>query len=285
MAVNLQELEKLYFDGTKHAVYQNIPAFVQQALGYSVELDETWRGDSARYKNLLAHMDFTRLDVLGDIGANTGFFSLSLAHRFSHLTVYAYEANPNHHRFITAIKNQFSLQNVQVKNLFVDLSHIDALGRHDCLLNYNVLHHAGVDFDQGLVTPETFSEYAAAYLKKMRTKAACMVFQMGFNWGGNKAKPLVPVQDDAGKVLFMAKIFRQSGWEIDKIFTVRQQGVFEYFAMEPEIILRLNDNPSTAEAAVREYYARYDLPAFSEFYRRPLFYLSAESPTESSGVR
>lgn len=272
MTATVKELEKLYFDGTKHAVYQNIPAFVQNALGYSVEINETWRGDTARYHNLLQNLNLDQISVLGDIGANTGFFSLSLAHRFPHLKVFAYEGNNNHHRFISQIIKMFGLKNIEVKNLFVDMKGLEDLPQHDCLLNYNVLHHAGVDFDRDLVSFDSYTGYAVEYLKKLSKKATYMIFQMGFNWGGNKARPLVPVDYDAGKVLFMGKIFQQSNWEIDRIFTVRHTGEFEYFKIDASIIRKLNIKPSDARGDLVDYYSKYDISSFSEFYRRPLFY-------------
>lgn len=276
MALNIAELEQLYFDGTKHARYQNIPGFVQDALGYTVEIDEQWRGDTARYQNLLNNFDFKNIKNIGDIGANTGFFSLSIGRRFPQIEVNAYEANANHSAFIQNIVNQFGLDNVQVHNLSVDLRGVDDLGQHDCLLNYNVLHHAGVDFDKGLATLETFAQYAEDYLGRLAGKTKYMIFQMGFHWGGNKTKPIIHVNNDAGKVLFMSEIFRKSHWKIDKIFTVRQAGIFKYVEMDNEIIETLNEHPQSAETGIKEFYAKYDLPAFSEFYRRPIFYCSTD---------
>ena len=276
MAINKDELEKLYFDGTKHSRYQNIPVFVQEALGYSVQIDEQWRGDTARYTNLLQNLDFENIKILGDIGANTGFFALSIGRRYAHIEVQAYEANKNHSRFIQSIVEQFGLKNIQAHNLAVDLTGVEKLGHHDCLLNYNVLHHAGVDFDKGLVTLETFSEYAGEYLKKLAGKTKYMIFQMGFHWGGDKTKPIVHVTDDAGKVLYMSKIFRESKWKIEKIFTVRQAGVYAYSEMPAEIIHTLNTPSGEAVKLLTNYYGQYRLENFSEFYRRPIFYCSTD---------
>jgi len=277
MPADIQTLEKLYFDGTKHSIYQNIPSFVQQALGYSVQIDEKWRGDSARWKNLLQEIDFSQIKVVGDIGANTGFFALSLAHRFPRLRVYAYEANPNHHRFILAIKEQFRLKNVQVKNSFIDLKGCTQIEKHDYLLNFNVLHHAGVDFDKGLVTPQNFCDYAVGYLRCLTQKTEKMVFQMGFNWGGNKQKPLVPLRDDPEKVLFMSRIFKQAGWRIEKIFSVRFAGKLTYYELPAELTLRINADPQACKNQLQKYYQNYPFSTFSEFYRRPIFYCVSDT--------
>lgn len=276
MALNIEELQQLYFDGTKHSNYQNIPGFVQETLGYSVKLDEQWRGDTARYTNLLQNVDFENLKIIGDIGANTGFFSLSIGERYPAIKVRAYEANSSHSAFIQSIVTQFNLQNVSVQHLSVDMQGIGQLGKHDCILNYNVLHHAGVDYDKGMVDPETFQEYAVRYLGKLSEKSARMVFQMGYNWGGNKNKPLVELNDDAGKVHFMNKIFIKSGWKIGKVFTVQKSGVFEYMEMPAEIILAMNDNSRHYQNLLEMYFKQYQLDQFSEFYRRPIFYCSSD---------
>ncbi|HGY55159.1 MAG TPA: hypothetical protein ENK44_05635, partial [Caldithrix abyssi] len=132
MTAKIENLKKLYFDESKHSIYQNIPAFVQEALEYTVEIDERWRGDTARWQNLLQQVNFDQLEVIGDIGANTGFFSLSLAHRFPNLKVYAYESNANHHDFMNAIKSQFRMNNIVVENKIVDLDNVENIHRHDC---------------------------------------------------------------------------------------------------------------------------------------------------------
>jgi hypothetical protein len=275
MDVNVDQLKKLYFDDSKHAVYQNIPGFIQKALGFTVTIDEKWRGDTARWDNLKENLDVNYIQSLGDIGANTGFFSLSIAHRFPQLTVHAYEANQNHHHFIDIIKNQFHLANIHAHNQFINLNGIGKLSTHDCLLNLNVLHHAGVDFDKDAVCFESFFDYACRYLDKLSHKSKKMIFQMGFNWGGNKNYPIVLVNDDPGKILFLAKIFQKSGWRIEKIFTMKKPDVFKYFEMPSEISSSLDTNLKKAEKLLYNYYIKYRLVTFSEFYRRPIFYCSS----------
>jgi len=263
-------------------MYQNIPYFVQEALGYTVEIDEKWRGDTARWHNLLENLNVEKIKSIGDIGANTGFFALSLAHRFPDIAVHAYEANPNHYYFMAAIKKQFQLKNIHLQNTLIDLLGIEKIAKQECLINFNVLHHAGVDFDEGVVELKNFSEYACDYLGCLSNKSKEMFFQMGFNWGGNKEYPIIPLQDDSGKVYFMSRIFKSSGWKIEKIFTVQKAGVLHYFEMPPEIVICLNDGFQEGKKLVHDYYARYHIETFSEFYRRPIFYCSSNAFTTES---
>src|SRR5690606_37727965 len=141
----------LYADSSKHSVYQNVPDFVSAELGYTEAIDEGWRGDRQR----LAFLAECRTPADGetwlDFGANTGFFTLSLAHEFPQTAFLAVEANPNHARFIEKVANYFEMRNVEVIQQAVGLRELPALPGTDFMLHLNVLHHAGHDFDKELV--------------------------------------------------------------------------------------------------------------------------------------
>src|SRR3546814_17975815 len=74
------ELKRLYSDRSKHSVYQNIPDFVTAELGYTESVDESWRGDRQRLTFLTKCRTPTHGEKWLDFGANTGFFTLSLAY-------------------------------------------------------------------------------------------------------------------------------------------------------------------------------------------------------------
>src|SRR5882724_10377824 len=96
-----EEIERFYYDRSKHSVYQSLPEFVEQALGLTIELDHAWRSDRPRYAYLTSRLSFAGKSVL-DIGANTGYFTLNLAKAYG-ASVVAYEANPNHARIIAGV--------------------------------------------------------------------------------------------------------------------------------------------------------------------------------------
>jgi hypothetical protein len=247
---------------------------VREALGYQEQIDENWRGDTARYADLIQKIPFQELSRVGEIGANTGFFTLSLAHGFSKTVFYAYEINPSHVRFMQDVCEAFHMDNVVVMKQGVDSDHADSLIHHDLLLNYNVLHHAGVDFDQDKLASEAdFQTYAVDYLRRLLPKATRMVFQMGSNWGGNKQKPLVPLDNDAGKIALNAQIFKQAGWMIEDIaIHTRKEGRLAYRSLDGSLIDRLQKAPLGDEKGIIETEVDLsELTSFSEFYRRPIF--------------
>jgi hypothetical protein len=269
-----EKLEALYNDGSKHSRYQNIPEFVRNELGYTETIDENWRGDTARYAYLTKTLQFGEAKSIGEIGANTGFFTLSLAHANPSSTFYAYEINATHAAFIQDIADSFEMKNLVIKAQGVDMEGIELMENHDILLNYNVLHHAGVDFDTDMIASvKAYEAYATEYLKRMASKTKKMVFQIGSNWGGNKQKPLIPLSDDAEKIAFNARLFKNSGWKIlDISLHSRLNGTLEYRALPADVLELLNTCPVGDEKALIE--KNVDLsefPGFSEFYRRPIF--------------
>jgi hypothetical protein len=151
--------------------------------------------------------------------------------------------------------------------------------QHDILLNYNVLHHAGVDFDTDMIASvEEYEAYATEYLKRMAGKTKKMVFQIGSNWGGNKQKPIIPLSDDAEKIAFNARLFKNAGWKIiDISLHSRLKGTLEYRALPEEVLSQLNSCLVGEEKALVEKLVDLsEFPSFSEFYRRPIFIVESK---------
>jgi hypothetical protein len=273
------ELQNLYADASKHSVYQNIPDFVSAELGYTETIDENWRGDRPR----LAYMLDSRTPTAGeswlDFGANTGFFTLSLARQFPHARFVAVEANPNHARFIARVAQYFGMSNVEVIQRAVGLADLHELPQSDCLLHLNVLHHAGHDFDAGLVAEKgRFPDYARRYLGLLRERANGMFFQMGSNWGGDKRQPLVGVREDAVKLETFFDWLRSAGWHVKDIaYAIRAADSRVRFenltaSMYPDT----NDGHLADRHALQKDLERFKLDDFpGEFYRRPLFWCGA----------
>ncbi len=287
-----QQLQQLYGDSSKHANYQNVPAFVQEALGYQETIDESWRGDRARYAWLTPALELSAHQTVADIGANTGFFVLSLAHRHPDCSFVAYESHPNHVDFIRLVVDAFELGNVAVEAQPVDLAAIDQLPHCDVLLHLNVLHHAGHDFDRGLVAgPQALAPYAQAYLSKLAGKGSRLVFQMGYNWGGDKAQPIVDPHDQAGMVRWLTDVLGRSGWQVQALaFATRdERGDIVYRNLPPALIAAAGQ-PQPDSAALSQAIAGYHLEQFKgEFYRRPLLICRSTAPRaaqtpESKGV-
>ncbi len=279
MAELREELHRLYADASKHSRYQSVPDFVSEALGYQEAIDQGWRGDRPRLAYLAERHRPKAGERWGDFGANTGFFTLSLAHRHPDSHFVAIEANPNHARFIRQIVEQFGLGNVEVLEAEIGLRTLPRLPRMDFLLHLNVLHHAGSDFDADLVgSVEDFPEYAARYLTSLRGRARRMLFQLGSNWGGDRRRPLVGRREDVAKLRLFAGWLDAAGWRIESVAypTRAPGGEVRYrdlaFSHErQETWLRYQDDDLEAEID------SCGLGTFpGEFYLRPIFICEGE---------
>jgi hypothetical protein len=273
------ELRKLYADASKHSVYQNIPDFVSAELGYTETIDENWRGDRPR----LAYIMGSRKPAVGetwlDFGANTGFFTLSLAREFPQTRFFAVEANSNHAGFITRIAKYFGMANVEVIQRAVGLADLHELPHSDCLLHLNVLHHAGHDFDTDLVSEKAgFANYAVRYLDLLRHNADGMFFQMGSNWGGDKRQPLVAVRADVQKLATFSGWLQSSGWRVAQIAyaTRKADGKVKLQNLPTSATLHATGEPKGKWANSQTDIDQFKLDDFpGEFYRRPLFSCNA----------
>ncbi len=94
------ELRELYAETSKHGQYQTIPDRLAALLGIQFEVNEEWRGDRPRYPLIKEFIQESACRSVLDVGANTGFFALSLAGDLPHLSVKACELNKTHARII-----------------------------------------------------------------------------------------------------------------------------------------------------------------------------------------
>lgn len=276
-----QQLRQLYGDNSKHANYQNVPTFVRDALGYQESIDESWRGDTARYAYLLHELKLQPGQTVADIGANTGFFVHSLAHSHPECRFVAYESHPNHVDFIRLVADAFALSNVAVADRPVDLAAIDELPVFDVLIHLNVLHHAGHDFDAGLVSgPQEMEQYAAAYLRQLASKGSLLVFQIGYNWGGDKSQPIVDPHDQRAMVAWLHRVLQRSGWQIERLAFATRAGRGEIVYQNlPASLIGLEPGSLQGSAALQEALQVYHLEQFKgEFYRRPLVICRSSQP-------
>jgi hypothetical protein len=273
------ELQKLYADASKHSVYQNIPDFVSAELGYTETIDENWRGDRPR----LAYIMGSRKPAMGeawlDFGANTGFFTLSLARKFPQTQFFAVEANANHAGFIARIAKYFGMANVEVIQRAVGLADLHELPHSDCLLHLNVLHHAGHDFDADVLSEKGgFANYAVRYLRLLRDRADGMFFQMGSNWGGDKRQPLVAVRADVQKLETFSGWLQSSGWHVAQVAyaTRKADGGVKFGNFPWSAARHAAEEAECNRANFQTKIDQFKLDDFpGEFYRRPLFSCTA----------
>lgn len=259
-----EQLLALYMHSGKHASYQPLPAFVVEQLGVDVPVNPRWRADHGRLDYLKAHFDFNGQRLL-DVGANTGLFTATLAHAYPSSYCVAWELDESSADFIRALATEFNLANVEVVQQPLDYQVAQAMPEHfDTLLLFNVLHHAGVDFDAALVPDkQALQGYIKGFLKALRPAADCLLYQMGFNWGGDTAQPVAGRNALAEKLAYVEAALAGTGWRIEHVGLV----------LDPQTRqIELFDSASAlAQADLCDRLGREG--GLSEFYLRPLFKL------------
>lgn len=267
-----EKLSSLYNDQSKHSRYQNIPKFVREKIGYNEYINEEWRGDTARYNYILNQIQFSDNMKVADIGANTGFFTLSLAHTFKECLFTAYEPNKKHAEFIQEIIKNFDICNVDIDSLAIGMNEIDEISYYDIIIFLNIIHHAGIDFDREYIEDiGDFSKYAKEYITRLRHKTKLLIFQMGYNWGGDKTRPIIKTDEVDEMILFLYKLFLECGWRIKDI-AVYSRKHKEYINLpgeifDPAIIEHID------EKLLCDYLKQINISENSEFYKRPLVIL------------
>jgi hypothetical protein len=89
----------------------------------------------------------------------------------------------------------------------------------------------------------------------MAKKIDTLVFQMGYNWGGNKAEPIIEVNETEKMIEFQKEILSQAGYQI------AHSGIYN---PEEKIYFDINLNSSQIETHLQR------VKEGSEFYKRPL---------------
>jgi hypothetical protein len=263
-------LHTLYADGSKHAVYQSVPEFVREALGYNEQINHRWRSDAPRYAFLARHLNLDGVRI-ADVGSNTGYFSLNLARAHPASTITAVEPNTRHRTFIEEIAVAFDLSNLSTSATGWNMQYLEqAQVTYDVVLHLNILHHAGFDFDSELADRnDAFEAYAQRYLALLRPVCRLLCFQIGSNRGGQKNRPLFPFTDDVARLLWTTRILGSAGWRI--VTAGHATGVCDRIGYREVPSAVLEAATRDDRSLITEFYRSAALDEFpGEFHRRPL---------------
>jgi hypothetical protein len=230
---------------SKHADYQLLHPSLATLLGDRGQ--PAGRHELQRQRFMSRHCPLHGLRVL-DIGANTGYFSFAALAEGASVVV-SQEGNADHAGFIAlAARHLPGGERLSVRNEYHDFGpqHTEPFDLTLCL---NVLHHLGDDFgDPRLALPEAKAAMLKALNQLARTSHQLWL-QLGFNWKGDRHRPLFEHGTKAELVDFV-RLGTQGHWQIEQIAVVDPQGR-DYVPLDERNA------------------ARFD--ALGEFLNRPLF--------------
>lgn len=179
--MNISEnLLKLYKKSSKHSNYQTLNDEILGALGIG-KSEVGSKYEKQRFDYIIEHTEIKDKSVL-DIGGNTGYFTFeSIKSGCSYVDYY--EGNKSHAEFVNIAKDIYDSAKV---NVFSDYFAFD--GEHkayDVILCLNVVHHLGDDFSIADNMNEAKQKIKKA-IQDMSSYGETLVFQMGFNWKGDR---------------------------------------------------------------------------------------------------
>lgn len=186
MGVYYNELLKgLYQCVSKHSNYQILPKRIKELLNQE-SIDTISRYEDERLQYILKHVDLKNKSLI-DIGGNTGFFTFEAIDNGS-VHVDYYEGNKVHAKFVEAASAALGYEKtITVNNEYYMFR--DNPKHYDVGFCLNVLHHLGDDFENANDIDKA-KEKISKCIKLLANNVDILVFQLGFNWKGNREKSL-----------------------------------------------------------------------------------------------
>ena len=258
-------LRSLYFASSKHGAYQPVPQEFSRLIP-EAQIDETWRSPNPRIKLLFDQLATTIPgSTIVEIGANTGFQTICLAKEFPHLKFVAVEGTEQHANFLRFSIDLLQIENLIVRNQYILPHELDSIYKNYVVLDFNVLHHAGSDFQSKSV--KSVEDWWSAAVSNWFTGALNgqdYWFSSGYRMGGNVLTELHSPDDPSG---FCKKLLSHidipSGYNVDFWFINSDSGDLKF-----ERCLELEDlNSMLALEKSRSSFK-------GEYFKRPLLKFS-----------
>lgn len=248
---DIERLNKLYMESSKHSNYQVLSSELQKILPQN-QLAIISRQERERLAYISSQVDFGDKEIL-DIGGNTGFFTMeAIGKGAAHVD--CYEGNKTHAEFVEISAKVLGYE--QRVSVFPEYYLFDQHKKYDIALCLNVIHHLGDDFKSEKDMQSAKNEMLLC-INSMASVADIMIFQMGFNWCGNRGSCLF----ENGTKKEMEDFLREGTkdfWRIDKIgIAESNNGVIEYKDMDESNNVRMDD--------------------MGEFLNRPIFIMKSQT--------
>jgi SAM-dependent methyltransferase len=183
IANDYNKLKELYSVNSKHSNYQQLSSRLKSIIGDQDIIINT-RHEKERLDYIIDKVDVTDKTVL-DIGGNSGYFTFELIDNGAQ-KVHYYEGNPIHSEFVRQAAEVLSVKDsIEITNDYFVFNE-EYERKYDIVLCLNVLHHIGDDFGTKEITLEKAKQNIALQLKSLARISNILIFQLGFNWKGNR---------------------------------------------------------------------------------------------------
>ena len=244
-------LRALYDAQSKHSSYQLIHPTLLPLLGDASGLP-AGKLEEQRQRYFERAVPMADRTVL-DIGANTGYFSFA-ALQSGARRVRSQEGNAAHAHFIEAAARELGVADrLEVVPAYFNFEP-QADERFDVALCLNVVHHLADDFGDSALTIAQARDQMLVAINAMTAWTRTLVLQVGFNWKGDRHRPLFEGGEKAALIDFV-RAGTASHWRIEEIVVADPRVGGEFVPVDAGNLPR-ND-------------------AVGEFMNRPLFVMTA----------
>jgi SAM-dependent methyltransferase len=183
---NILKLKNMYCKKSKHSNYQVLSKKLKEKIGnVDVNIKNTYEYERLEY--ILKYLDIKNKKIL-DIGGNSGFFTLEMIDNGAK-NVHYYEGNEIHSEFVRLASKVLSVEDkIEVTNKYFLFNELDNFqkNKYDIALLLNVLHHVGDDYGDSQLSKDKAKKIIIQQINSLATKTKVLVFQLGFNWKGNR---------------------------------------------------------------------------------------------------
>lgn len=247
-----KSFKELYMESSKHSNYQILPSNLKELIKDEDVVVQS-RYEKERLKYILENVDFKGKTVL-DIGGNIGYFTFETYNAGASKIDY-YEGNKTHAEFVKKGIEALGL-NGKIE-VYPEYYLFDQKGKkYDIAYLLNVVHHSGDDFGDSISIGKAKTDILEC-INSMAEIAKVLIFQMGFNWCGNRDKCLFEQGTKAEMEEFIQKGTKEN-WDIIKIGVAVKKGC----QIEYEDV-NLKNNQRKDE--------------LGEFLNRPIFIMKSKS--------
>ena len=186
--MNTSKLIDLYTKTSKHSHYQILAKPIMDIISNRIQ-NVCSRYEKERLDYILKHLQCTNIS-LADIGSNTGYFTIEILERGAKSAL-VIEGNKAHSDFVNEAITVLGWQDrVKVHPCYITFNNDISFINVDITLLLNVLHHIGDDYGNQFQSIDVAKKNIINSLISLSQQTKFLIFQLGFNWKGNKNFPL-----------------------------------------------------------------------------------------------
>lgn len=256
-ARRLRALLESHSRSEKHIGYHILPERLNALVaGTGIENRYTFH-EPARWAWFADQVDFRGKSVL-DIGCNIGYFLMSALDAGA-ARVTGYEGKASCAEFVErAVAELGEASRFEFHPRYFQFD--GEPGRFDVALLLNVLHHLGHDYGDGALAKAAAKERMLEQLNGLSRQVGTLIFQLGFNWKGNRNDCLFEHGTKAEMIDFVTR-GTAAHWDVQAIGVAeRDAGGVRYRPLAASNIARVD--------------------ALGEFLNRPIFVLRSRGLQE-----